>query len=315
MLPPQSPRQRPLPPNRNRTLVQAQSLPPPRTWQWRHFLALLAANAALALGPWWVRMADTGPVSAGFWRCFLPLPLLFAFARLSGQPVSGFPPRTLLIVIVAGLFFGVDIAAWHIGIDMTRLGNASLFGNAGSLIVMIWGFVALRRKPHLPEALAILAAMAGAGILFGRSLDISARTLAGDLFSLFAGVCYAFYLIPLQKARGTLGNWSLLAWSSLASAPLLLGIALALDEPFWPTVWWPVIGLALTSHVIGQGLLVYSLGHFRPLVIGLMLLTQPVIGVLAGWLAFDEAVGAVDLIGMALVASALVIARASEKSA
>lgn len=296
-------------------MAETAALPPPRTWQWRHFLALLAANAALALGPWWVRMADTGPVSAGFWRCFLPLPLLFLFARLSKQPVTGLPHRTLTIVIVAGLFFGVDIAAWHVGIDMTRLGNASVFGNSGSLIVMIWGFVALRRRPHLSETLAILAAMAGAGILFGRSFEISARTLAGDLFSVFAGICYAFYLIPLQKLRGSLGNWSLLAWSSLASAPLLLGIALALDEPLWPTVWWPVIGLALTSHVIGQGLLVYSLGHFRPLVIGLMLLTQPVIGVLAGWLAFGETVGSVDLVGMALVASALVIARASEKSA
>lgn len=296
-------------------MAEAATLPPPPRWQWRHLLALLAANAALALGPWWVRLADSGPVSAGFWRCFLPLPLLFLFARMSGQPVTGFPRRTLLIVLAAGLFFGIDIASWHIGIGMTRLGNATLFGNAGSLIVMIWGFVALRRRPHRAEALAILAAMAGAAILFGRSLEISARTLAGDLFSLFAGVCYAFYLIPLQKARGTLGNWSLLAWSSLASAPLLLVIALALGEPVWPQTWWPLIGLALSSQVLGQGLLVYSLKHFRPLVIGLMLLTQPVIGVLAGWLAFGETVGGVDLIGMALVASALVIARASEKPA
>lgn len=283
-------------------------------WNWRHFLALLGANAALALGPWWVRMSDSGPVSAGFWRCFLPLPFLFLFARISRQPATGFPTRTFLAVIAAGLFFGVDIASWHVGIGMTRLGNATLFGNAGSLIVMIWGFAALKRKPHPAEVLAIVAACAGAGILFGRSLEISARTLAGDLFSLFAGLCYAFYLIPLQSARAKLGNWALLAWSSLASASLLLAIALALGEPVWPQTWWPVIGLALTSQVIGQGLLVYSLRHFRPLVIGLMLLTQPVIGVLAGWLAFDEAVGLIDLTGMALVAAALVIARASEKT-
>lgn len=291
----------------------AETAASPPTWQWRHLFALLCANAALALGPWWVRLADSGPVSAGFWRCFLPLPLLFLFARMSIQPVTGFPRRIFLIVMAAGLFFGMDLATWHIGIGMTRIGNATLFGNAGSLIVMIWGFIALRRRPHGAELLAIIAAMAGAAILFGRSLEISNRTLAGDLFSLFAGVCYAFYLIPLQAARGTLGNWSLLAWSSLASAPLLLAVALALGEPVWPQTWWPVIGLALSSQVLGQGLLVYSLKHFRPLVIGLMLLTQPVIGVLAGWLAFGETVGGMDIIGMALVASALVIARASEK--
>jgi drug/metabolite transporter (DMT)-like permease len=273
----------------------------------------LGANVALALGPWWVRLADSGPVSAAFWRLFLPLPLFFVLARSNRQPLTGIPRRTLIAVIGAGLFFGADLASWHIGIGMTRLGNATLFGNAGSLIVMIWGLIALRRRPRLAEVCAILAAMTGAAILLGRSLDISARTLAGDLFCIFAGLCYAFYLIPLQKARASLGSWALLFWSSLASAPLLLGIALTLEEPVWPQVWWPVLGLALTSQVIGQGLLVYALRHFRPLVIGLMLLTQPAIGVLAGWLAFGEAMGMIDLFGMALVAAALVIARASEK--
>ena len=198
-----------------------------------------------------------------------------------------------------------DLADW-----LTALGRPATLVELGALLVCVglaWTVVWVTRRS--------LQNTDRSSILFGRSLEISTRTLAGDLFSLFAGVCYAFYLIPLQTARGTLGNWSLLAWSSLASAPLLLAIALALGEPIWPTTWWPVIGLALSSQVLGQGLLVYSLKHFRPLVIGLMLLTQPVIGVLAGWLAFDEAVGGVDLLGMALVASALVIARASEKSA
>ena len=36
------------------------------------FLALLSGNAALALGPWLVRLADTGPVAAGFWRPMQP---------------------------------------------------------------------------------------------------------------------------------------------------------------------------------------------------------------------------------------------------
>ena len=47
-------------------------------------------------------------------------------------------------VIGAGVFFALDLASWHIGIQQTRLGNASLFGNAGSIILMIWGLIALR---------------------------------------------------------------------------------------------------------------------------------------------------------------------------
>ncbi len=276
-------------------------------------VALLGANVALALGPWWVRLADSGPVSAGFWRLALPLPLFVFLARANRQPLTGIPKRSLIAVVLAGLFFGTDLASWHIGIGMTRLGNATLFGNSGSIIVMVWALIALRRRPHRAEWLALLAATTGAAILFGRSLEISARTLAGDLFCLFAGLCYAFYIIPLQKARESLGSWALLAWSGFASVPVLLAIALMRGEPVFPQVWWPVLGLALGSQVIGQGMLVWCLKHFPPLIIGLALLCQPVIGVLVGWLAFGETLSLWDGVGMALVAAALAIARGGEK--
>ncbi len=282
-------------------------------WNWWHFAALMGANAMLALGPWWVRMADTGPVAAAFWRMFLPLPLLFGLAVANRQPLTGMPRSSFVMVIAAGLFFAIDLASWHIGIGMTRLGNATLFGNAGSIIVMVWGLIALARRPRRSEVLALIAALTGAAILFGRSFEISTRTLAGDFFCLFGGLCYAFYVIPLQKARESLGNWSLLAWSSLASAPLLLLIAMLLGEPVWPQHWWPVIGLAAGSQLIGQGLLVFSLRHFPPQIIGLTLLMQPMIGVSAGWLVFGEAFSGWDALGMAMVAGALVIARAGQR--
>jgi drug/metabolite transporter (DMT)-like permease len=282
-------------------------------WSGRHLAALIGANVALALGPWFVRLADSGPVSAGFWRLLLPLPFLFLFARIGREPVAGFPLKTWLAIVAAGVVFAFDLASWHVGIGMTRLGNATLFGNSGSLILMAWGVIALRRRPTGYEGLAIALATAGAAMLFGRSLEIGTATLAGDLLSLLAGFFYAFYLILLQGERARLGHWSLLAWASLAGAPVLLVIALGLGEPVWPGDWRPLLGLALCSQIVGQGLLVYALRHFTPLVIGLALLTQPAVGALYGWLAFDERLGAADVLGMAMVLAALVLARAGER--
>ena len=90
-------------------------------------------------------------------------------------------------------------------------------------------------------------------------------------------------------------------------------IALALGEPVWPGNWTPLLALALGSQLIGQGLLVYALGHFRPLVIGLALLTQPAVAALAGWLAFGEVLSLTDVLGMALIAGALVLATAGKR--
>lgn len=284
-------------------------------WNWRHFAALAGGNLALALGPWSVRLSDAGPVATGFWRLALALPVLVMLALANRQPLFGFPRKTWLAVAGAGLFFALDLASWHIGIHGTRLGNATLFGNAGSLILMIWGLVALRRAPHRGEWLALGAAFSGAAILFGRSLEISTATLVGDLLCLLAGFFYAFYILLLQNERARLGSWSLLAWSSLAGLPLLLGIALWLGEPIVPHRWWPLLALAFGSQIVGQGLLVYALRHFPPLIIGLMLLTQPSISVIAGWFAFDETLTLWDTLGMVLVGIALVLARAGEKPA
>ena len=47
------------------------------------------------------------------------------------------------------------------------------------------------------------------------------------LFCILAGILYAFYILLLQGARARLGSWSLLTWSSLAGAPVLLEIGRA----------------------------------------------------------------------------------------
>ena len=280
-----------------------------------HFAALLAGNAALALGPWLVRLSDTGPVSAGFWRLILPVPILAFLAWRSRSP-GPLDKKLTVLCLIAGGFFAVDLASWHIGIERTRLANATLFGNAGSIILMIWGLIAARRAPSGREGVGVIAAIAGAGILLGRSMEISATTFIGDLFCLAAGIFYAFYLLPAQRARAALGSWFVLLLVSLTAAPILLGMAIAAGEPVWPGAagWTPILVLALSSQVIGQGLLVFSLRNFPPLVIGMALLTQPAIAATVGWLAFGELLEPLDIFGMVLVGAALVLARAPGKA-
>ncbi len=288
--------------------ISSDAAPPLRAGP-MHFLALLTGNVALALGPWFVRIADSGPVSAGLWRLALALPLLALFARGRREPMTGYAARDWWILVGAGVVFALDLASWHIGIEMTKLGNATLFGNSGSVILMVWGLIAMHRRPHLREYAAVALALGGAGLLLGRSMEIDARTLAGDLFCILAGLFYVVYILLVQNVRGRLGSWSLLFWSSLAGCPVLLATALLLGEPVMPTNWLPLIGLMIASQIVGQGLLVYSLGHFPPLVIGLVLLTQPAVSVVVGWLAFGEVLALPDAIGMALVGAALVLAR------
>ena len=273
------------------------------------FAALIVGNVALAFGPWMVRLTDVGAVAAGFWRLALALPFLWLIARAVGQRPH-WPGRAMLwALLFAAFFFGADLAAWHAGIRLTKLGNATLFGNVSSFAFAAWGLWMVRQWPSRVQAAALILAAMGCALLMAGSYELSPRFLRGDLLALLAGFLYAGYLIIVQRARGTLEPLPLLLLASLFGAVMLLPFAVGLGERVWPSDWTPVLLLALGSQVVGQGLLVYALGTIPPLVVGLALLTQPAISALIGWLAYDEQLTALDWVGAAAIAVALVLVR------
>lgn len=273
------------------------------------FPALLFGSTLLAIGPWLVRLAGVGPVAAGFWRLALALPFLLLIARATRHPVHWPGRGTASLIALAGLFFAVDLAAWHAGIHMTKLGNATLFGNVSSFAFAAWGLWLARSWPSPLQAAALILAAAGAALLMGGSAELSLRHLHGDLLSLVAGLLYTGYLIVVQRVRGTLAPLPLLFLASLFGAAMLLPVTVLLGERIVPDDWTFVILLALSSQVLGQGLLVYALGQLPPLVVGLTLLTQPAVSALVGYLAYGERFTGLDWLGTAAMVAALLLVR------
>ncbi len=279
------------------------------------FAAMIVSNVFLALGPWMVRLTDVGPVASAFWRMSLAIPLLLLLARFA-SPGSFRPGRGFgLLLVVGGLFFAADLASWHYSIGLTKLANASLFGNASSLLFAIYGFIVARMLPRKLQALALLFAVTGAALLLGSSYELSARHLRGDLFAILAGLFYTFYLIAIDRARQTLKPLPVLALATVAGAGPLLLFSLLLGEKVLPSDWTPLILLSLGSQVIGQGLLVYAMGYLSPMVVGLGLLTQPVVTATVGWLAYDERLSLTDAVGAVLICAALVLIRLPDRLA
>ena len=273
----------------------------------------MLGNACLAFGPWLVRLADTdggvGPIAAGFWRLALAAPLLLLLTRATGQQAGRVPTALWVMIALGGLFFAADLASWHLGILETKLANATLFGNSTSLLFPIYGFIVTRAWPTRRQGFALLLAAAGAVVLMGRSYELGAENLVGDLLCMLAGLLYTFYLIAIDRARATLKPWPVLTLSTIAGILPLLLFALAAGESVWPRDWTAVLLLALVSQVAGQGFMVFAMGQMKPLVVGLALLSQPVIAATVGWLVYGETLSALDIIGAVAIAAAIVLVR------
>jgi len=273
------------------------------------FLALLGGNVALATGPFLVRHSEVGPFAAGFWRLAIALPFLLLIAPIVRQPVRVPRAPVLVAIAIAAFFFAADLGAWHMGIRETKLGNATLFGNLSSFLFAAWGLWLVRRWPSLVQSLSLLLAAIGCALLMLSSAELGTAHLRGDLLSALAGLLYTGYLIAVDRTRAEVQPIPLLFFASLFGAAMLLWASLHFGEVLLPADWTALIALALCSQVIGQGLLVYALGHIPPLVVGVAMLTQPALSALLGYVYYDEALTPLDWLGALLIVVALILVR------
>lgn len=273
--------------------------------------ALLLGSSLLAFGPLLVRLADTGPLASAFWRMALAAPLLLALALACRDIGARLPVRRLPfgLAFVAGAFFAADLAAWHLGIVRTTTANATLFANTTAFMLAGWAILVRGERPAPATSRALLMALAGALLLMGSSARLSPDNLLGDLLSLAAAAFYTGYLLVIMRLRDRLTTATVLGLSTLSSAILLLPVALLEPAAFWPSDWRPLVALAVSSQLVGQGLMVLASGRLPAFIVGIGLLVQPLVSAIAGWLAFDEVPGPAQLLGAVLIGAALLLIR------
>lgn len=275
------------------------------------FPLFLLGSIVLSAGPLFVRLADVGEVQSAFWRLAIGAPLLFLLVRATasrdGAPAR--PPRITIWLILGGIFFAGDLAVWHLGITRTAMANSTLVGNSAAFLFPVWGYLTMRRWPTKTAGFALAMAACGIALLAGQSASISREHLTGDLLCLVAAIFYTAYLIVMDKGRQGHGALPALAFATLVGAIVLFPLALIAPGAFWPTDWTPLLLLALSSQVLGQGLIIYALPQLPPVASGVGLLIQPAFSGLLGYLWFGEVLALADIAGIALIFTAILIVR------
>lgn len=272
-------------------------------------VALVIGSTMLAFGPLLVRLSDAGPIATAFWRMALAAPVLILVALvLNRRQATPAAAATLPIglALAAGAFFAADLAVWHLGIVRTTTANATLFANTTAFMLAGWAILVRREQPGRAVVQSLALAGAGALLLFGTSARVSSANLLGDLLSLSAAGFYTFYLLVIMRMRGSFPTVTVLAMSTLVSAGFLLPAALLEPAAFVPANWTPVVALAISSQLAGQGLMVFASGRLPASVLAIGLLIQPLVSAAAGMLAFGETLGPLELAGAALILAALI---------
>ena len=252
----------------------------------------------------------------------VPLLLIFAFGarRLSWQAL----PQTVALGVLG---IGVGQIAQTFGVNGTTASVGTIISATIPVFVVI--FAALRLKQHVTgrQQFGLLAAFLGIALVaFGHVGDASAlaqSSLIGVVWMLLSSLAIAFYYVWSVELCRAYGTAAVAAWSTLFGFIALL-----------PWTGWELwrTSIHVTAQALGAaaylGIVVTTAGLFLWLhilrnvparIAASVQYLQPVVGIVAASVMFDDRVGPLFALGVILILGGLALAvasgRKSEKTA
>lgn len=280
-------------------------------------VASVAAGAALlGFAPIGMRLSELGPQATAFWRFAFALPVL---AIAFGAHKPEWPGKRLPMLLLAGLFFALDIALWHAALGKTTVVNATLASNMTPVIAAAAGWFLFRERITGVYLFGAGIAFVGAVLLsYARATGGGPMSgtggLVGDLMGLGAAFWYALYLIVLRREREGVGARAAMLATTFASLATAFAIASVSGETMLPHTlrgWLVVAALGFIVQCGGQGLVAYGIGRLPIALSTVLLWIQPVAAAAISWALFGEALGVLAFTGAALVLAGVWFAQRS----
>jgi drug/metabolite transporter (DMT)-like permease len=287
------------------------------------FLALVAGGAAIACAPIFVRLADVSPSASAFWRVFLAIGPLWLWAWSStararpGPSAGAAVAMPLGTMLGAGLFFAGNLAFWHLAITHTAIANATLEANLAPLFVTLGAWLLFGQRVKRAFVVAMIVTLAGAFLLVlpklgGTPAGGATAGLRGDVYGIVTALFYAGYLLSLNAIARRASTARIAATATTVGAVVLLPYALVAADRFWPATaagWWPLVGLALVAHTLGQSLIAFGLGRVPASFGSVTLLVQPLVASFYAWALLGEGMSGMQIAGGVIILAGILLAR------
>ena len=285
---------------------------------WFVAISLILGASCLGVSPLFVRISEVGPISTAFWRSSLAIPfIIFIFYRLKLGSIFIYNAKLFILLIIPGIFLGIDHAAWHHGIMMTSIANATLFASIAPIFVVIYGYILFSWVVSKKFIYCLILSITGSLFLLYNSLEFNLTNFFGDLWSLLAGAFYGAYLISTGLIRDrNLNPYIILFYTSLSSAVIIYIIYLFSNESIMPLTyngWFIVLILALISQVFGIGLITWALGKVKTGLASLTLMSEPVTAALLAWIFIGEYLSFFQLLGGFIIIFSILYAQNSSE--
>ncbi|SQH71676.1 DMT family transporter [Helicobacter mustelae] len=274
------------------------------------FLALLA-EAFIVYASVLVKIVDLPPILLGFYRVFLAIPIFFLFALRKGN-LSKIPIKDIALMLLAGVFFGLDLVFFNTALHHTSVTNVNLICSLVVFVLAPIGVFFFKEHLHKSFLLGAGVAVIGIFVLIKGKSDTSIATPYGDFLALLSNVSYSIFLALIYGLRKKYTAMALMVYVCIGSS-LLLGIIAEIKEGFMlpnSANAWIYVGLiVLFGQILGQGFFGYIMGKINTQVSSLIMLFSPITAAILGFLILKESIGIFEILGMFIILFGVYIAK------
>lgn len=265
-------------------------------------VALVASGAVCwSFGGLVVRTLEANAWEIVFWRSLFMAIVVGLYLAIwqRASTVEGLR-RALGPMLLCGLCLSGAFIGFILALRETTVANVLVVLASTPLIAALIARVVLREPVRWNTWLALLAALAGVGLMVGDAL--STHGLAGSLLAGFCAACFAVHKVVLRTQPG-IDMVPTVVLAGLISAAITLPLAWPFPAPASEVPWLAFLGIVQ----LGLGLVLFTIGlRYLPVAqAGLIALLETVLGPLWVWLAIGEAPSAAGLLGGGVVLGAL----------
>lgn len=274
--------------------------------RWRAYVALAIGVICITWSAILARWAAIPGTSSAFYRVLIATLILAPFwlHRQRVAPALRPSKHAIWIGILGGVMFAGDLGMYNTSVMLTSATNATLLGNNAPLWVALGAWIFFRQRPSVMYWIGLVLALVGTVAIVGSDMIKHPTFSLGDFFAFAAAVCFAGYLLAVERVRASTDTLTLLMITISASTVTLFIIALITHAPlqgFSLTTWGSLIALGLVSQVCGYVALTYALGHLPATVTSVCLLLQAPLTALLAIPLLGESVTEPQILGGLLV--------------
>jgi len=300
----------------------------------RGYMIALVSAAVLAFTSILIRMVSEDyslpALILAFWRDFFVVLCALPYLGIFKPSLLKIERKHLLFLITFGAVLALFNILWTLAVTLTGAAVATVLVYSSAGFTALLGRLLLKETLDTKKVVAVILCLAGCVLVSGATSAAAWRTnTLGIVTGVLSGLLYAIYsLMGRRAAQKKINPWTALFYTFLFAALILLGINLLPDNLFPATAdhpaemfllgtqwrgWLLLLLLAAGPTLIGFGLYNVSLNLLPSSTANLILTVEPVLTAIAAFFLLGERLTPLELLGSALIMTALVILRLRRK--